>query len=129
MIEKIKKGYEGYAYYKKDGILNLLNKKWVLLIICAIREDEILRFHQFKWRLIQINSNTLASRLDLIAKFGLIKRKFFSKSPPRTDYFLTEKGKELRKRIIPLLEWVDLYNREAEREEEMELEREKNEEI
>ena len=53
-----------------------------------------------------ISPKTLSDTLKELQAEGLIKRESFAEIPPRVEYSLTEDGVELRKSIIPLLEWT-----------------------
>ena len=53
-----------------------------------------------------ISPKTLSDTLKELQAEGLIKRESFAEIPPRVEYSLTKDGAELRKSIIPLLEWT-----------------------
>jgi DNA-binding HxlR family transcriptional regulator len=53
-----------------------------------------------------ISPKTLSDTLKDLQAEGLIKRESFAEIPPRVEYSLTNDGTELRKSIIPLLEWT-----------------------
>jgi len=57
-----------------------------------------------------ISPKTLSDTLKILQAEGLIKKETFNEIPPRVEYSLTEDGKELRKVIIPLLEWAAKRN-------------------
>jgi DNA-binding HxlR family transcriptional regulator len=97
------------------GIIELISKKWALLIINTIGNDGTLRFNRLQERLDGINPKTLSSRLKEIESYGIIKREFFSEIPPRVEYSLTNEGKELRKAMESLLEWVYRYDMKFEK--------------
>ncbi len=98
------------------GIIELIGKKWALLLINTIGNNKTLRFNQIIEKLNGINPKTLSNRLREIEKYGLIKRKFYAEIPPKVEYSLTKEGKELRKAIVPLMEWVNTYDLNAEKE-------------
>jgi len=56
-------------------------------------------------QLVQTPS-TLASMLKELQKEDIISRETFNEIPPRVEYTLTKRGKELRVAIIPLLKWA-----------------------
>ncbi|MBT8171848.1 helix-turn-helix transcriptional regulator [Candidatus Bathyarchaeota archaeon] len=88
------------------GIIDIISKKWALLIINAIGNYGKLRFNKLMDTLSGISPKTLSDTLKKLQKEGLIKRKSFAEIPPRVEYSLTIDGTELRKSIIPLLEWT-----------------------
>ena len=53
-----------------------------------------------------ISPKTLSDTLKDLQTEGLITRESFAEIPPRVEYTLTQDGVELRKSIIPLLEWT-----------------------
>jgi len=56
-------------------------------------------------QLVQTPS-TLTSMLKELQKEDIISRETFNEIPPRVEYTLTKRGKELRVAIIPLLKWA-----------------------
>jgi len=88
------------------GIIDLISKKWSLLIINALGNCRKLRFNKLVETLNGISPKTLSVTLKDLQAEGLIKREAFAEIPPRVEYSLTKDGAELRKSIIPLLEWT-----------------------
>ena len=88
------------------GIIDLISKKWALLIINALGNCGKLRFNKIMETLNGISPKTLSDTLKDLQNEGLIKRESFAEIPPRVEYSLTNDGTELRKSIIPLLEWT-----------------------
>ena len=54
------------------------------------------RFNQFIESIEGINPKTLSTRLKEMEKNGLIRRKVYPETPIRIEYYLTEKGIELK---------------------------------
>jgi DNA-binding HxlR family transcriptional regulator len=88
------------------GIIDVISKKWALLIINALGNYGKLRFNKIMETLNGISPKTLSDTLKDLQTEGLIKRESFAEIPPRVEYSLTNDGAELRKSIIPLLEWT-----------------------
>ena len=88
------------------GIIDLISKKWALLIINALGNSRKLRFNKLMETLSGISPKTLSDTLKELQAEGLIARESFAEIPPRVEYSLTKDGVELRKSIIPLLEWT-----------------------
>ena len=88
------------------GVIDLISKKWALLIINALGNCGTLRFNQIMETLKGISPKTLSDTLKDLQSEALIKRESFAEIPPRVEYSLTKDGIELRKSIIPLLEWT-----------------------
>lgn len=89
-----------------EGVINVISKKWALVIVGAIGNHQKLRFNEIMKSLGGISPKTLADRLKELEKAGLIKREAFAEIPPRVEYSLTEDGIELRSRVKPLMEWA-----------------------
>lgn len=88
------------------GIIDLISKKWALLIINALGNCGKLRFNQIMETLDGISPKTLSDTLKELQAEQLVKRESFAEIPPRVEYSLTKDGLALRKSIIPLLEWT-----------------------
>jgi DNA-binding HxlR family transcriptional regulator len=88
------------------GVIEILSKKWALLIIGIIGNHKRLRYNEIMKKLGGIGPKTLSDRLKELEKEGLIKREFFSEIPPRVEYTLTGDGIALRNAIIPLMKWA-----------------------
>ncbi len=89
-----------------EGIMGILSKKWALLIISAIGNNQKLRYSELEKKLGEISPKTLADRLKELENASLIRRETFAEIPPRVEYSLTKEGVELRNAIIPLIKWV-----------------------
>ena len=92
------------------GVIDVISKKWALLIINAIGNYGKLRFNRLMEELHGISPKTLSDTLKGLQAEGLIKRESFAEIPPRVEYSLTKDGIDLRKSIIPLLEWAATRN-------------------
>ena len=88
------------------GVIDVISKKWALLIINALGNCGKLRFNKLMETLNGISPKTLSDTLKELQAEGLIMRESFAEIPPRVEYSLTKDGAELRKSIIPLLEWT-----------------------
>jgi len=93
-----------------EGVMDVISKKWALLIINAIGIYGRLRFNRLMEELHSISPKTLSDRLRELQAEGLIERQSFAEIPPRVEYSLTSDGMELRKSVIPLLEWTTKRN-------------------
>jgi DNA-binding HxlR family transcriptional regulator len=89
-----------------DGIIDIISKKWALLIINEIGNHKRIRYNDLMKELQNITPKTLADILKDLVKHGLIKREPFNEIPPRVDYTLTKDGEKLREAIIPILQWA-----------------------
>jgi DNA-binding HxlR family transcriptional regulator len=88
------------------GVIDVISKKWALLIINALGNHGRLRFNRLAEELQGISPKTLSDTLKELAAERLVEREAFAEIPPRVEYSLTKDGKDLRKAIIPLLRWA-----------------------
>jgi DNA-binding HxlR family transcriptional regulator len=88
-----------------EGIIDTIGKKWTLLVVNAIGNHGRLRFSQMMEELRGISPTTLTDTLQELQREGLIGRESFAEIPPRVEYSLTKDGVQLRKAILPLLQW------------------------
>ncbi|MDD1755090.1 MAG: helix-turn-helix transcriptional regulator, partial [Methanothrix sp.] len=77
------------------GIIDVISKKWALLIINAIGNSGRARFKHLTEILLGISPKTLSDTLKDLEEEGLINRESFSEIPPRVEYTLTQDGIEL----------------------------------
>lgn len=90
-----------------EKVMNILSKKWTMIIISNIRNAKKLRFNELMKKLSLISPKTLSERLKELEKEGLLKREVFAEIPIRVEYSLTEKGFELGNAMLPLIEWTE----------------------
>jgi len=89
-----------------EGIIDTIGKKWTLLVVNAIGNRGTIRFSQMMEELKGISPTTLTDTLQELQRERLIKRESFAEIPPRVEYSLTKDGAQLRKAILPLLQWA-----------------------
>ncbi|MGI0010658.1 MAG: winged helix-turn-helix transcriptional regulator [Nitrosopumilaceae archaeon] len=89
-----------------DGVIDTIGKKWGLLIINEVGNHGRLRYNELMSELKGISPSTLASMLKDLEKENLIEKEVFKEIPPRVEYSLSTRGKELREAIIPLIKWA-----------------------
>ena len=85
--------------------LELVGDRWTLLIVRDLLRAEARRFQDFQQSLTGIAPAILSDRLKLMEEHGLVTRRFYSDHPPRAEYILTDKGKELGLVIGALATW------------------------
>ncbi len=89
-----------------DGVIDIISRKWSLLVINTIGNCKKARFNQILSHLKKVSPKTLSQTLKKLHKEGLVKRESYAEIPPRVEYSLTEEGISLWKAIIPLLNWT-----------------------
>jgi len=83
--------------------LDLIGSKWAILILrelFASAPDQsgrtARRTHEFLDALPGLSTKTLMARLRELEEHGLIERTVYAEIPPRVEYMLTEKGREIQ---------------------------------
>ncbi len=90
------------------GALELIGDRWALLVIrdlsLGLRRYDDLRAST------GIPAATLAARLKHLAAAGIVERVPYQERPPRDEYRLTAKGRDLWKVNVALREWGDRWD-------------------
>ena len=84
--------------------LELIGDRWTLLIVRDLLGGTR-RFQDLLSSLSGIAPNILSDRLKLMEEHELVSRRMYSEHPPRAEYELTAKGKELGVVVGALAAW------------------------
>ena len=84
--------------------LELVGERWTLLLVRDLLRGAR-RFQDFHDSLPGIAPALLSERLKLMEEHGLVTRRFYSEHPPRAEYILTDRGRELGFVIGALAAW------------------------
>ena len=106
------KGEEEEEEQKCKAINNMwevLGKRWALLILKNLHTKEAIRFNELKRALPRISSTVLAARLLEMEREGLISKKIYPEIPPRVEYRLTARARELGIILKDLGEWAQRW--------------------
>jgi DNA-binding HxlR family transcriptional regulator len=85
--------------------LDVIGERWAILILRDLVLKGPCKFQDFEQSLQGVSPNTLSSRLKTLEEHKIVSRRFYEDHPPRAEYVLTEKGKELRPVLRALREW------------------------
>jgi DNA-binding HxlR family transcriptional regulator len=88
--------------------LEVIGERWSLLIVRDILNGNR-RFGEIQSSL-GIARNVLSSRLQRLIDEDILVRRAYQESPPRHEYFLTEKGLDLWPALIALMGWGDRWS-------------------
>lgn len=90
-----------------ERALEQIGDRWSFMLL---REAYfgVRRFDQFQ-QAIGASPNILADRLKKLVAFGIFLRTRYSERPPRDEYRLTEKGKDLYPTVVALMRWGDRW--------------------
>jgi DNA-binding HxlR family transcriptional regulator len=78
--------------------------KWTLLLVRDLSEGRS-RFCELERSLAGISPRTLSLRLRALEEEGIVERQTYAEVPPRVEYQLTEKGRDL----LPIIESMRTY--------------------
>ena len=100
------------ADYSKEccsvaAALQVVGDPWTLLILRDAFFG-VRRFDDWQARL-GVARNVLASRLKSLVEAGVLETRLYSAHPPRKDYVLTAKGRDLMPVIVALKAWGDRH--------------------
>ncbi|MGC8515500.1 MAG: winged helix-turn-helix transcriptional regulator [Thermoplasmata archaeon] len=89
-----------------DGIIDIIGRKWAILLISILGEYGDQRFNQLYGKLEGISPSTLSKVLHELSGRGVLTRTVTQDKPANVVYGLSGRGKELRNSLIPLLNWM-----------------------
>ncbi|MCV7203607.1 transcriptional regulator [Mycolicibacterium peregrinum] len=87
--------------------VDVVGQRWTPLILRDLFAG-LTRFEDIR-RDLGIASNILAARLDELEGHGVVERRQYQSAPPRHEYLLTDKGRDLYPVIATLLAWGDKW--------------------
>src|SRR5262252_1632607 len=90
--------------------ISVIGSSWTCLILRDFFLHGPRRFQQLQDSL-GIAPNTLSERLRTLEENGVVERRFYSMSPPRAEYVLTTKGRDLGPIVRARREWGRKYAR------------------
>jgi DNA-binding HxlR family transcriptional regulator len=86
---------------------SLLERRWTVSIIYVSHEGGAVRFNEFLHALGSIPPATLAQRLTDLEDAGVLEREVIDARPPRVEYRLTERGRQLRSLVNALAQFAE----------------------
>lgn len=92
-----------------ERAMELIGDKYSFQIIHILNQFERQRFVELEQQIPGISPRTLSARLKHLEKFRLINRHQFPTIPPRVDYELTERGRDLAATLETLETWVNRW--------------------
>ncbi len=87
----------------------LIGTRWTIVILRDLFMAETVRYQDFLKSLAGISPNTLSDRLKMLEKVGIIKRRIYQEHPPRAEYLLTKKGRELAPVLMAIRDWGEKH--------------------
>ena len=89
--------------------LDIVGERWAILILRDLFLLGPRKFQDFETSLSGISPNTLSARLKRLEETGVVTRKFYEEHPPRAEYVLTPKGRELGPVLKSLRAWGEKH--------------------
>lgn len=99
-------GADVTCYCPLDGVIETVGRKYAMQTVAILGANGPTRFSELESRLAVTSSSTFSDCLADLVSAELIERRSFDEVPPRVEYSLTPKGRELEERLLPLLEWA-----------------------
>ena len=90
------------------GALELIGDRWAVLVIRDLSFG-LSRYDDLRAS-TGIPAATLAARLKQLAAAGIVERRRYQERPPRDEYRLTAKGRDLWMVTLALREWGDRWD-------------------
>jgi len=94
-----------------ERTLSIIGSSWTCLILRDLILHGARRFQDLQVSLGGIAPNTLSERLKTLEQNGVVERRFYSMSPPRAEYVLTAKGRDLGPIVAAMRTWGQKYAR------------------
>lgn len=76
-------------------VVDLLGNKWSILLLRELFEGDR-RTYELLAALPGVSTKTLTQRLRELEAQGIIERRIYAEIPPRVEYSLTEKGRQVK---------------------------------
>ena len=100
----------GFSVFNRECparlVLEHVTSRWGVLALGALRERTY-RFAELGRRLDGVSEKMLAQTLRTLERDGLVLRTSYEQVPPRVDYALTERGREVANLVTALVDWVE----------------------
>lgn len=86
-------------------VLDHIMSKWGVLVLSSL-SDGTRRWGELRRDVDGISEKMLASTLKTLSSDGLVDRESLPTVPPHVEYSLTDLGRDLMERMLPLVQWV-----------------------
>lgn len=94
------------CYCPLGGVIETVGRKYSMQVVALLGTNGPTRFGELEEALGVTSSSTFSDCLSALVEENLIERRSFDEVPPRVEYSLTPRGRELEVRLQPLLEWA-----------------------
>jgi DNA-binding HxlR family transcriptional regulator len=90
----------------QEAAIELLSRRHAMNIVWLLQRGDPRRFNEIK-RDLGINPVSLCQRLTELEECAIVVRKTYRETPPRVEYSLTDKGRDL----VPLINLIGAWAR------------------
>lgn len=87
-----------------ETTFGVIGGKWKVLVIYHLRSG-VKRFNELHRALAGISHRTLVKQLRELEKHGIVNSKVFPQIPPKVEYSLTRKGRDLEPVLEAMHDW------------------------
>ena len=91
--------------------LDIVGERWTWLILRDLLLEGPRKFQDLQLSLRGISPTTLSARLKTLEDQCIVERHIYEKYPPRAEYTLTDKGRELGPVLKALRDWGSRHTR------------------
>lgn len=88
---------------------NVMSMRWMPLILRDLLLHGARRFQDLQDSLKGIAPTTLSDRLKTLEQHGIVERRFYTQHPPRAEYVLTPKGRDLGPVVRAMRNWGEKH--------------------
>jgi DNA-binding HxlR family transcriptional regulator len=88
--------------------MQVIGNKWTALILRDLAAGPK-RFSELQKSVDGVNPRTLSQRLDDLESHGIVTKQSFAEVPPRIEYTLTSKGRDLIPVLQQMADWGVKY--------------------
>ena len=97
--------YKGKVYYNPVELaMDQIGGTWKMPILWRLR-DKVMRYSELRRAIHHISDKMLTTQLRELEEDGYITRKVYAVVPPKTEYTLTDRGRQ----AIPIIHQIREY--------------------
>lgn len=104
--------FPGSDYAKKGCVAaaaSIIGAKWTPQILYALFFGTC-RFCELQKEVGGVNPRTLSARLNELEEAGIVQKNAYAELPPRIEYILTKKGRDLMPILEGMVAWGQKYH-------------------
>lgn len=97
--------FKGKVYYNPvQLVMEQIGGVWKMPILWRLK-DQTMRYGELRKDIPHISDKMLTTQLRELEEYGYVHRQVYAVVPPKTEYSLTERGRE----VIPLITQIREY--------------------